>query len=75
MKKLIFILLIISLLLISGCVDPCKQKVKGEGICEAFFIGYEYNSSQGKCIEQGVSGCSIKAPFDSLEECQRVCEK
>jgi len=75
MKKIILILLIVYLLLISGCINPCKQKVKGKGICEAFWIGYQYADSQGKCVEEGVSGCSFETPFDSLEECQKACEK
>ena len=55
--------------------DLCKQKVKGNGMCEAYFVGYEFDNSVGKCVEKGVSGCSFEAPFKTLEECQNVCEK
>jgi len=54
--------------------DACRQIVKGEGICEAYFLGYEVNSSSGKCEKRGVSGCNFTTPFNSLEECQKACE-
>ena len=53
----------------------CGEKVVGVGLCEALGIGYEFNSETGKCIKRGVSGCSFEIPFQSLEECQEVCEE
>ena len=54
----------------------CVEKVKKDEICSASFgVGYEFNSETRKCIQKGVSGCSVKSPFETLEECQNVCEK
>jgi hypothetical protein len=53
----------------------CEQEVKGSGLCDAYFIGYHYDSSLGKCVQKGVSGCSFESPFNSLEECQIACEE
>ncbi|MCK5466670.1 hypothetical protein KAI56_04240 [Candidatus Parcubacteria bacterium] len=53
----------------------CGEKVKGIGLCEGLGIGYEFNSETGKCIKRGVSGCSFDIPFETLEECQEVCEE
>ena len=53
----------------------CEEKVIGIGLCEALGIGYEFNSETGECIKRGVSGCSFEIPFETLEECQEVCEE
>lgn len=53
----------------------CSKKVVGKGDCPGAFLGYEFDQSKETCVEKGVSGCSIETPFNSLEECQRVCEK
>ena len=75
MKKLIFLILVIVLTIgVSGCTNHCNEKVEGEGFCEARFAGYEYDASTNKCITQQVAGCSLKSGFNTLEECQRVCE-
>ena len=75
MKKLIFLILVIILTIsISGCTNPCEEKVEGEGICEAIFAGHEYDASTGKCVTKQAYGCNLKSGFDDLEECQRVCE-
>jgi hypothetical protein len=84
MKKIMIILVTIIIVValsvaiiifIQNPSDPCKQKVKGNGLCEAYFEGYEFDNSVGKCVKKGVSGCSFEAPFKTLEECQNVCEK
>ena len=58
----------------------CEEKVKIIGNCPAYFEEgryYEFNSEAGKCIEKFIkgSGCNIKTPFKTLEECQEVCEE
>ena len=54
----------------------CGEKVEKDEICNASFgIGYEFNLETRKCIERGVSGCSSESPFETLEECQEVCEE
>ena len=53
----------------------CDEKVKGIGPCDAYRMGYEFNSETGKCVKKGVSGCSFEIPFQTFEECQEVCEK
>jgi len=84
MRKIILILIVVIIvvalsiaivLFIQNPFDPCKQKVKGNGVCDAYFQGYEFDNSIGKCVVKGVSGCSFEAPFNTLEECQSVCEK
>lgn len=55
-------------------IDPrCSQKVKGTGACDAYFSGYEFNASTGRCVFRGVSGCSGSAPFDTFDECEKKC--
>ncbi len=56
-------------------VDSCQQKVKGIGICDAYFEGYEFDNFAGKCVKKGVSGCSFEAAFKTLEDCQKSCVK
>lgn len=51
----------------------CEQEVEGEGPCDAYFVGYEYNEEKNKCVEQGVSGCSYETPFKTLRECTKKC--
>ena len=57
----------------------CNEKVQLFGNCEAYFkeTGYEFNSETKKCVERFIkgSGCGVKNPFKTLEECQEVCEK
>ena len=55
--------------------DLCKQMVGGNGMCEAYFEGYEFDNSVGICVKKGVSGCSFESPFETLEECQIACER
>ncbi len=52
--------------------NNCKAQVIGIGNCEGFIIGYEFDGK--KCQEYGVSGCEAEIPFDTLEDCQNVCE-
>ncbi len=62
-------------------LDPrCSEKVKDlSGVndidCAVILFGYEYDSVMEKCVTKAVDGCSVETPFNSLEECQEVCEK
>ena len=59
-----------------SALDPrCGEKVEGVGYCRDFREGYEFDSTLEKCIKKGVSGCSFEIPFETLEECQEVCEE
>ncbi len=57
----------------------CVEKSQLLSDCQTFSrkIGYEFDSNIGKCIERFVegNGCDIICPFESLEECQEVCEE
>ena len=58
-----------------SALDPrCSEKVKGDNGCGAQWFGYEFDQSKGICVMKVVVGCSYKTPFNSLEECQKVCE-
>ncbi len=63
-----------------SAIDPrCGQKVEFDRMCApgSPFRGYEFDSGEGKCIERQEVACppTSKTPFNSLEECQKVCEK
>lgn len=51
----------------------CMQKVKFSGNCEIAGIGYEFDSSLGKCINK-TGSCRVETPFKSLNECRKTCE-
>ena len=53
----------------------CEQQVKGIGICDGMTNGYQYNQETEKCEIKEVSGCGADSPFDSLGECQTICEQ
>lgn len=71
---IIIVISITAIILVQNPSNLCKQKVKGKGMCEAYFEGYEFDNSVDKCVKKGVSGCSFEAPFKTLEACQSVCE-
>lgn len=54
-------------------VHNCKAAARGIGTCDIFFKGYEYNGK--KCVEQGIFGCDTEIPFNSMEDCMKICEK
>lgn len=59
-----------------GADQRCAQKAKGVGYCRGLWEGYEFDAKTGKCIKTRVSGCSAEVmPFNSLTECQSICEK
>ncbi|MCK5416438.1 hypothetical protein KAI92_03360 [Candidatus Parcubacteria bacterium] len=56
----------------------CSEKVVFDSPCHMSKIikGYEFNEALNKCKEIIVyGGCSFETPFETLEECQEVCEK
>lgn len=55
-------------------ISLCTEKNEGIGCCAKSWTGYEFDSSAGKCIEKKVSGCSSEILFETLEECQKICE-
>ena len=57
----------------------CEEKVKainsGRMVCTVLRNGVEFNLSEGKCVKVEFSACSVESPFETLEECQEVCEE
>jgi len=77
-KRWWFVMILVILIIFSTIVytyysNLCNQKVKGEGACEMFIQGYQYDKNSNSCILQGTSGCSAKIPFKTLEECKNIC--
>ena len=52
-----------------------KDISPGKSTCTGMFSSYQYDNDQNKCITVGISGCSVKSPFGSLEECKNICER
>lgn len=52
----------------------CTSKVVMKGNCVVLHEGVEYDSSIGKCVVVDGSGCEFKTPFETMKECQAVCE-
>ncbi|MEA2064675.1 MAG: hypothetical protein U9O66_00035, partial [Patescibacteria group bacterium] len=42
--------------------------------CGIAVIGFEFDSGKGKCVKK-TGSCKVKTPFNTLEECQEVCEE
>lgn len=58
-----------------SALDPrCGKNVKFSGNCEMASIGFEFDSNKGKCVRK-TGSCKVETPFNTLEECQEVCEK
>ena len=57
----------------------CDKKAKGVGDCNTWEYGYEYGfdfvRNMKGCFKTNVRGCSFEMPFNTMEECQKVCEK
>ena len=55
----------------------CGEKVMGRGnFSNSCGVGYEFDLSTKKCVEKDICGYdSIESSFETLEECQEVCEK
>ena len=59
-----------------SALDPmCNEIVKIIGNCDVEVQGYHFDLDTEECAAVNSSGCSIKSPFETLEECQEVCEK
>ncbi len=54
-------------------VTSCNLKQE-QGSCKAYFIKYYFDNNERKCMEFVWGGCGGVVPFDTLEECQFVCE-
>ncbi len=46
-----------------------------KGPCKAMIESAYFNRQQGKCVSYYYDGCGAVKPFESLEECQRICEQ
>ena len=82
MKKLIPLLLL-GMILISGCVEETPNGFEPDSKCnwESGFCdmeigsGYYYNSETNECnFFEGGSGCN-EPPFKTLKECESMCSK
>jgi len=51
----------------------CGQKPE-RGPCKASFERFHYDSKDRKCLPFFWGGCDGAVPFETLEECKRVCE-
>jgi len=75
MKTIIALLIILTTIAACSSEPTCEQRLTGVGSCEMLIVGIEFDPEQGNCVEAKVGGCSVKGPgFESLEECQRLCE-
>lgn len=56
-----------------GSLDECARAHGGEQgpTCKAFWVGYEFNSLEGRCQRVTASGCRNPFRFHSLQQCQR----
>ena len=61
----------------SALDSRCGEEVKDVGFSKFSVsdIGYEFSSDIEKCVKKIIRGHSIESPFETLEECQEVCEK
>lgn len=61
-----------------GGFNRCSQQivVLRCKMCDTAFLGYEYDKSINRCVSKTFDGISKgESPFQSLEECQAICEK
>jgi len=83
MKKVFILIIVILIFVLASYLflmekgvpeqGSCKQKISGQGFCEAYFEGYQYDELEKECQKVSTSGCSATIPFGSLEECQKEC--
>lgn len=57
----------------SNASERCALKPEG-GPCKAIFDRYYYNPDSGECKEFMYGGCGGVVPFETMEECRKVCE-
>jgi hypothetical protein len=51
----------------------CEQKPE-RGPCKALFERFHYHAKDRKCLPFFWGGCEGTVPFETLEECKKVCE-
>jgi len=81
MKRTILLFAIIASMCSMGCKENCPDTLIPEactlapeiGPCEALFIRYYYDQTDGICKEFIWGGCEGTVPFETLEACQE-CE-
>lgn len=54
--------------------ERCRQ-VPIKGPCKAMIEKFYFNQKSGRCAAYFYDGCGPVVPFDSLEECQQLCEE
>ena len=52
----------------------CNARVNSLGNCAELFEGFEFNPKSKACGAVKVAGCDAEIPFETLEDCQNVCE-
>ncbi|MDD2337170.1 MAG: BPTI/Kunitz-type proteinase inhibitor domain-containing protein [Geobacteraceae bacterium] len=63
-----------SLLYGKNLPDKCLL-VPVNGSCKAMIEKYFFNQKTGRCAEYIYDGCGSIVPFDTLVECQALCEE
>ncbi|NJD37696.1 MAG: proteinase inhibitor I4 serpin [Geobacter sp.] len=54
--------------------DRCRQ-VPVKGPCKAMIEKFFFDQQTGKCKPYFYGGCGQPPPFDTLEECRKLCEE
>jgi hypothetical protein len=49
-------------------------RVPVNGSCKAMIDKYYFDQKAGRCAEYSYDGCGPVVPFDTLDECQALCE-
>jgi len=78
--RLLIVILFVSSLMLSGCNTTDSRCDWDPGICQNICTSpnYHFDDDLGMCTQymrKGESkGCCTPPPFESLDECQKVCE-
>jgi len=73
MKRTILLFAIIASMCSMGCENNCPEPctlAPEAGSCQALFIRYYYDQTDGICKEFNWGGCDGVVPFETLEACQ-----
>lgn len=54
--------------------ERCRMEAPATGVCKALFEVYSFNPETNVCEESTYGGCGGVVPFQTEEECKRVCE-
>ncbi len=52
----------------------CSQK-PDVGKCRAYFKRFYFDNAEATCKEFGWGGCGGVVPFETMDECKKVCEE